>query len=73
MNLGTSDHLWCRVYHYDIFSKVLDVLSKWMLRREELTMFVEGRILATLLQQNEPHALLAYWAGKLAMNTLGTE
>jgi hypothetical protein len=42
MNLGNSDHLRCRVCHYDTFSKVLDVLSEWMLKREELTMFVEG-------------------------------
>jgi hypothetical protein len=29
-------------------------LSEWMLKREELMMFVEGQILATLLQPNEP-------------------
>jgi hypothetical protein len=54
MNLGTSHYLRWRVFHYDTFRKVLDVLSEWMVKREELTMFVERRILATLLQPNEP-------------------
>jgi hypothetical protein len=49
MNLSTSDHLRCRDCYYDTFSKVLDVLSEWMLKRKELMMFVEGQILATLL------------------------
>jgi hypothetical protein len=49
INLGTSHHLRWRVFHYDTFHKVLDVLSEWMVKREELTMFVERRILATLL------------------------
>jgi hypothetical protein len=60
MNLDTSHHLRCRVYHYDTFREVLDVLSKCMVKREELSMFVERRILATLLQPNESQTFLAY-------------
>jgi hypothetical protein len=41
MNLNTSHHMQWRVFHYDIFCKVLDVLSEWMVKREELMMFVE--------------------------------
>jgi ubiquinone biosynthesis protein Coq4 len=62
MNLGTSHDLWCGVCHYDTFRKVLDVSSECMLKREELSMFVEQRILATLLQPNELQSRLAYWA-----------
>jgi hypothetical protein len=41
MNLGTTLDVQFRVSHCDTFRKVLDVLSKWMVRREELTMLVE--------------------------------
>jgi hypothetical protein len=44
-----------------------------MVKREELTMFVERRILATLLQPNEPQMFLAYWTWELPMNTPGVE
>jgi hypothetical protein len=73
MNLHTSHHPQFRVYYCDTFHKVLDVLSKWMVKREELTMFVERRILATLLQPNEPHTFLAYWAWELPLNTPDAE
>jgi hypothetical protein len=69
MNLGTSHHLWCRVCNHDTFSKVLDVSSEWMLNREELSMFIERRILATLLQPNELQSCLAYGAWELAVHT----
>jgi hypothetical protein len=42
-------------------------------KREKLTMFVERRILATLLQPNEPQTFLAYWAWELSVNTPGTK
>jgi hypothetical protein len=54
MNLGTGHHLRCRLCHYDTFHKVHGVLHEWMVGREELTMFVERRILATLLEPNKP-------------------
>jgi hypothetical protein len=50
---GTSHHLLCKVYDFDTFRKVLDVSSECMVKREELSMFVKRRILATLLQPNE--------------------
>jgi hypothetical protein len=36
-------------------------------------MFVERRILATLLQPNEHKTFLAYWAWELPVNTPGAE
>jgi hypothetical protein len=59
MNLGPSPQAWSRVRHFDTFHKALDVFSEWMVKREELTMFVERRILTTLLQPCEPHSFLA--------------
>jgi hypothetical protein len=44
-----------------------------MVKREELSMFVERRILATLPQPNELQSCLAYWAWELPMNTLAVE
>jgi hypothetical protein len=44
-----------------------------MVKREELTMFVKRRILATLLLPNELQSNLAYWAWELLVNTPGTE
>jgi hypothetical protein len=41
MNLGTSPQVWFRVCHFDTFRKALDVSSEWMVKREELMMFVE--------------------------------
>jgi hypothetical protein len=49
MNLGTSHHVRWGIIHYDTFREVLDVLSECMVKREELLMFVERRVLATLL------------------------
>ena len=69
MNLGTSLQVRSRVRHFDTFRKALDIFSEWMVKREELTMFVERRILATLLQPYEPHNFLAYWAWELPLNT----
>jgi hypothetical protein len=36
-----------------------------MVRREKLSMFIEGRIFATLFQPNEPESFLANWAWEL--------
>ena len=47
--------------------------SEWMVKREELSMFVEQRILATLRQPNEHQRHLAYWAWELPVNTPATE
>jgi hypothetical protein len=44
-----------------------------MVNREELSMFVEPRILATLLQPNEHQSYLAYWARELPVNTPAAE
>jgi hypothetical protein len=44
-----------------------------MVTREELLMFIERRILATLLQPNEPKTFLAYWAWEPPVNTPGAE
>ena len=73
MNRGTNHHLGCRAFSYYIFHKVLDASSKWMVKREELSMFVERRILATLHQPNEHQRCLAYWAWELPVNTPGAE
>jgi hypothetical protein len=40
-----------------------------MVKREELSMFVERRILLTVLQPNEHQSRLAYWARELPMDT----
>jgi hypothetical protein len=40
-----------------------------MIKREKLSMFVERRILATLMQPNELQSCLAYWAWELLVNT----
>jgi hypothetical protein len=53
MNLSTSHLLRFRVGHLDIFHEVLGVLSECVVKREELSMLVEQRKLATLLQSNE--------------------
>ena len=53
MNLGASHLLRFRVGHLDTFREVLSVLSECMVKREELSMLVERRKLATLLQPNE--------------------
>jgi len=68
-DLGTGHHLRCRVSDSNTFREVLDVSSEWMVRREESTMLVERRELATLLQPIEPHSFLAYWAWELPVNT----
>jgi hypothetical protein len=44
-----------------------------MVRREELYMFIERGIFATLLQQNEHKSFLANWAWELTVNTPGAE
>jgi hypothetical protein len=40
-----------------------------MVEREELTMFVERRILATLLEPNKPQLILANWTWVFSVNT----
>jgi hypothetical protein len=69
MDLGTGHYLRCRVGDLNPFPKVLDVSSEWMVKREELTMLVKRRKLATPLQPSEPHSCLAYWAWELPVNT----
>ena len=44
-----------------------------MVNREELSVLVERRILATYRQPDEPHSCLAYWARELPVHTLATE
>jgi hypothetical protein len=44
-----------------------------MVNREELSMFVKQRILATPLQPNEHQSCLAYWARELPMDTLAAK
>jgi hypothetical protein len=44
-----------------------------MVRREKLSMFIEQRIFATLLQPNEPKSFLANLAWELIVNTPGVE
>jgi hypothetical protein len=39
----------------------------------KLSMFIERRIFATLLQANKPKSFLADWAWELTVNTLGAE
>src|SRR5689334_13913870 len=51
------------------FVKFLMSLPEWMVEREELPMFVERGILATLRQPNELHTCLAYWAWNHPVNT----
>jgi hypothetical protein len=59
MNLGTGQHLGWRICHHDPFGEVLGVLSERMVKRQELSMLVECRILATLLQPDKSHSCLA--------------
>jgi hypothetical protein len=59
MNFGTSHHCRWAICHYDTFRKVLDIWVEWMVRREKLSMFIEWRIFATLLQPNESKSFLA--------------
>ena len=54
-----SEHLRLRIWHYDTFPKVLNVMPKWMVNREELTVLVKRRILATLVEPDELHTILA--------------
>jgi hypothetical protein len=51
------------------FREVLFISSQFMVLRQELTMFVERRILATLGQPGEHHICLACWARELPVNT----
>jgi hypothetical protein len=44
-----------------------------MVLRQELTMFVKQRVLATLIQPGEHHRFHTYWARELPMNTLPIE
>jgi hypothetical protein len=59
MNLSTGQHPGWRVCHHDTFGEVLGVLSERMVKRQELSMLVERRILATLLQPDKSHSCLA--------------
>jgi hypothetical protein len=70
---GSTLHRRCKICHHDTFSEVLLVSSECMVMREELPMFVERRILATLLQPNEPKTFLVYWAWEPPVNIPGAE
>jgi len=41
MKRGTYHHWRCKVCNYDTFREALNVSSKWMDSKEELSMFVE--------------------------------
>jgi hypothetical protein len=47
-------------------------LPKWMVSREELSMFVERRILTPFPQPNELQRCLTYWAWELSVSTPAT-
>jgi hypothetical protein len=68
-NHGTGLDRRCKVCHRDTFGKVLDVSSEWMVKRQELSVFVERRVLATLRQPIELKVFLAYWAWALPLDT----
>jgi hypothetical protein len=57
-NRGTGQYLWCRVCNYGTFGKVLHVSSECMVKREELSMFVERRKIATLSQPKDCRVVL---------------
>jgi hypothetical protein len=57
------------VMYLNTFHEVLFILSQFMVLRQELMMFVERRILATLFQLGEHHIFLACWARELPMHT----
>jgi hypothetical protein len=44
-----------------------------MVKSDKLSMFIEGRIFATLFQPNEPKSFLANWAWEFTVNTPGAE
>jgi len=62
-----------RVQNFDTFREVLLIASKWMIKIEELSMFVERRIFPTLPQPYEHQSYLAYWARELFVNTPAAE
>ena len=62
-----------RVQNFDTFREVLLIASEWMVKREELSMFVERRIFPTLPQPYEHQSCLAYWARELSVNTPAAE
>jgi hypothetical protein len=68
-DLGSGHNVRYRVSDLNPFPKVLDISSKWMFKKEELTMLVKQRKLVPPLQINEPHNTPAYWAWELSLNT----
>ena len=62
-----------KVQNFDTFREVLLIASEWMVKREELSMFVERRIFPTLPQPYEHQSCLAYWARELSVNTPAAE
>src|SRR6185369_5318591 len=62
-----------KVQHFNTFREVLLIASEWMVKREELSMFVERRIFSTLSQPYEHQSCLAYWARELSVNTPAAE
>jgi len=68
-DLGRALNLRNGVGDLNTFREVLFISSQFMVLRQELTMFVERRILATLVQPGEHHICLACWARELPVNT----
>jgi hypothetical protein len=64
-----APNLWIGVGDLNTFREVLFISSQFMVLGQELMMFVERRILATLGQPGEHHICLACWARELPMNT----
>ena len=62
-----------RFQNFDTFREILLIASEWMVKREELSMFIERRIFSTLPQPYEHQSCLTYWARKLSVNTPATE
>ena len=62
-----------RVQNFDTFREVLFIASEWMVKREELSMFIERIIFSTLPQPYEHQSCLAYWVRELSVNTSAAE
>ena len=73
MNRGTRHYRRCEICNYDTFCEAPNVLPKWMVSREELSMFVERRILTPFPQPNEHQSCLTCWAWELSLSTPATK
>ena len=73
MNRCTHHYLQCGICNYDTFCEAPNVLPKRMVSMEELSMFVERRILTPFPQPNELQSYLTCWAWELSVSTPATE